>query len=301
MKYRFLFVLMMISLITLSISSYSQTSQDSTNLYIVETSDGNEFIGILVAEDESMIELMTEKFGRLDIAKKDIVSIKRVSQDRLVLGKYWPENPQSSRYFWSPNGYGMKRGEGYYQNIWILWNQASFGITDNFSMGLGVVPLFLFGSGGIEATPIWIVPKFSIPVKKDKFNLGVGLLAGTVGFDNGFGIAYGLGTVGTRDRNMSFGLGYGYAGGEWANTPLITVSFMTRLGPKGYLISENYFISAAGETVTLISFGGRSFAKKVGIDYGLFIPLVKDAGIYAIPWLGITVPFTSKVKMPANR
>lgn len=303
MKYLLTFQALLITLITLSLQVNAQSTQDTTNLYIIETSDGNQFIGTVVSEDETIIELMTEKLGRLDINKADIVSIRKVTQDKIVKGKYWPENPQSSRYFWSPNGYGIPKGEGYYQNIWILWNQASFGVTDNFSMGVGLVPLFLFGEGGGEVSPIWVVPKFSIPVKKDKFNLGLGALAGTVGFkgNSGFGIAYGIGTFGSRDMNFSVGLGYGYAGGTWANTPLVTLSFMGRAGPRGYFISENFFISAGDETVTLLSFGGRSFVKRVAIDYGLFIPIVVDAGLFAIPWLGLTVPFKKKVKMPSER
>lgn len=294
---------LLITLFLLSASSFAQYSQDSTNLYIVETTDGNQYIGTLISEDDTIIELMTEKLGRLDIRKSEIVSIRKVTQDRIVKGKYWSDHPQASRYFWSPNGYGIPQGEGYYQNIWIFWNQASFGVTDNFSIGVGLVPLFLFGSGGGEVSPIWLVPKVSIPIEKDKFNIGLGALIGTVGFNNntGFGIAYGIGTIGTRDRNASLGLGYGYAGGEWANTPLITLSFMARVGPKGYLISENFFISAGGETITLLSFGGRSFVKRVAIDYGLFIPAVSESGLFALPWLGLTVPFKNKVKMPVDR
>jgi hypothetical protein len=100
---------------------------------------------------------------------------------------------------------------------------------------------------------------------------------------------------------MSLGLGYGYAGGDWANTPIVTLSFMTRVGPKGYLISENYFISIGGETTTILSFGGRSFVKKVSIDYGLFLPVLSGGGFTALPWLGLTIPFKNKVKMPADR
>lgn len=173
----------------------------------------------------------------------------------------------------------------------MLWNQASVGVTDYFSIGAGLIPLFFFGG---TATPVWIVPKFSIPVVKDKFNIGAGVLAGTLlGESNtGFGIVYGLGTVGNRNNNLTLGFGYGYAGGQWASRPLFTLSGMVRVGPRGYLMSENYFIGLGSTNLALLSLGARTIIKKAGIDYGLFFPASSDIGAFiAIPWLGFTLPF----------
>jgi hypothetical protein len=113
----------------------------------------------------------------------------------------------------------------------VLFNQVSVGITNNFSVGIGMVR-FSFCRA---ATPVWIAPKLSIPVKKDKFNLGAGALVATVigeGEGGGFGILYGLATTGSRDNNLSLGLGYGYAGGDWADSPTISLSGMARTGAR---------------------------------------------------------------------
>lgn len=271
--------------------------QDTLKVYLIETSDGNQFSGRIISENQEKLELLTEKFGKLVIAKEDIVRITELTPEKIVQGKLWLENTQSSRYFWSPNGYGLTKGEGYYQNIWILWNQASFGITDYFSLGFGLIPLFLFGADAIEYSPVWVVPKFSIPVIKDKFNIGAGLLAGNVGLqkDAGFGIAYGLGTLGNRNSNITLGLGYGFAAGKWAKSPMINIGFMARTGPKGYILSENYFIRIENESILLFSFGGRTLTKTVGIDYGLFIPIIEDMeSLIGLPWLGLTIPFKQR-------
>lgn len=254
-------------------------------------------MGNIVSDDGIQIEFNTRKLGIIKFPKNEIKNILKIEREKLVKGKFWFENPQSTRYFWSPNAYGLKKGEGYYQNLWVLWNQASVGITDNFSIGVGVIPIFLFG--GSEYTPLWIVPKFSIPVVKDKFNLGAGIPAGTIGFqsDGGFGIAYGIGTYGNRNNNVTVGLGYGYAGGEWANRPLINISVMVRLTSKTYFLSENYFIGIDGEWAGFLSVGARSMISKVGLDYGLFIPISSEMdGLYALPWLGLTIPFGIKLK-----
>ena len=187
----------------------------------------------------------------------------------------------------------LRQGEAYYQNVWIFFNQISVGVTDNFSFGAGIVPLFIFAGA---PTPVWVTPKFSIPVVKDKFNVGVGVLAGTViGEGSTFGILYGSTTFGSKDKNLTLGLGYGFADGEWANAPAINVSGMLRIRPRGYLITENYYIGLGGEDVGLISLGGRSIIKKISLDYGGFIPISSEIGSFIIiPWLGITIPIGKK-------
>lgn len=275
---------------------YGQEEGTPVTYYIIETFDGNQFSGELIYEDEEQLQLRTERMGELTFLKRDIRKIRQVTGRLLADGVFWEENPQATRYFWAPNGYGLRGGEGYYQNLWVLFNQASIGLTDNFSIGVGTVPLFLFAG---TSSPVWITPKVSVPLAKDKVNIGAGVLAGTIlgETDTGFGIVYGVSTFGTRDKNITFGLGYGYAAGSWANTPLINISGMLRTGKNGYLLSENYYINIEGEGLALLSLGGRRMIRKVGLDFGGFIPVAAEAGgLYVLPWLGFSVPFGNTPK-----
>mgnify|MGYP006876580943 FL=1 len=272
----------------------SQEKPDTTVTLRIETIDGNIYIGRYVSEDSLAMVLQTESLGEIRIPQNSIKARTLLKQVVKVGNDIWLPNPQSSRYFWAPNGYGLEENTSYYQNIWILYNQFSFGLTNNFSLGAGMLPLFLFAGG---STPIWIVPKFSIPVEKDKFNLGTGAFLGTIiGEDTGiFGLLYGTATIGSRDKNVSFGMAYGFADGDWLNVPVINVSSMIRTGPRGYFITENYVITAEGETVVLLSAGGRSIIRNVGLDYSLWIPLGFEMDTFvAIPFLGITVPIGRK-------
>ncbi len=274
-------------------------TNDSTKLFRVETRDGNEYVGRIIHQDQLKLSILTEKLGQITINKTDILEISPFDASLIVNGDYWFENPQATRYLWSPNGYGLKKGEGYYQNVWVLFNQFSVGITDDFSLGAGIVPGFLFGG---SPTPVWIAPKFSIPVKKDKLNLGIGALTGTMlGAETssgaGFGIIYGTTTVGSKDRNCSVGVGYGYSGGGWSKAPTVTFSSLIRTGARGYFITENYFISSATSYTILLSFGGRRIINKTGIDFGLVVPITKSTTtLVAIPWLGITMPFNKRIQ-----
>lgn len=285
----------------------AQNKQDSTIQYRIETIDGNEFIGYILNQDSAKINFRTLNKVEISIPRNEIKQLLKLDVQKMKNGKYWFDNPQSSRYFWAPNGYGLKAGEGYYQNVWVLYNQVSVGVTNYFSIGAGIVPLFLFAG---TATPVWVIPKFSIPVVKDKLNLGGGAIVGAVvgATNSGFGIVFGVSTFGSRDNNLSLGLGYGYAAGGWAKTPLVNLSGMARIGSRSYFVTDNYFIAFGNKLTAIFSFGGRSIIKRsAGLDYGLVVPVYSDMGnFFAIPWLGITVPFGNtsqhkKIQAPQNR
>jgi hypothetical protein len=87
-------------------------------------------------------------------------------------------------------------------------------------------------------------------------------------------------------------MGYGFAGGEWAKSPMINVNGMFRVSSRGYFITENYIIAGGDVGAVILSLGGRSIIKKAALDYGLILPLSADFdGFIALPWLGFTIPF----------
>jgi hypothetical protein len=276
--------------IVMPILVFSQT-QEIKDLVIIETKDGNEFIGTIVSEDEEKIILKTEVLGEITIKKAVIVKRRVVKSTNLVEGVLWDDNPQSSRYLWTPNGYGLNEGEGYYQNIWVLYNQFSYGFSNYFSMSVGLIPLFLFQAG---VTPMWIVPKFSLPIVEDKVNMAAGAFIGALAGESeaGFGIVFGTLTLGDRNKNLNFGFGWGYAGGDWANKPIINVSGVARVSARGYLLTENYYIPVEDYPLVILSGGYRFMTKKVAIDFGLYIPISSEMdGFVGIPIVGLTIPF----------
>ncbi|MFU8861929.1 MAG: hypothetical protein ACNA8K_16075 [Cyclonatronaceae bacterium] len=137
------------------------------------------------------------------------------------------------------------------------------------------------------------MPKVSFPVGSDNFNLAAGgLFGGLIGANSeSLGFAYGVATVGNSDKNLSLGLGYGYAGSDWSNTPFVNISGMLRVARRTYLLTENHFFSADSETYGLLSFGIRYAPENLAVDFGLIRPTDDADGLIGIPWLGITIPF----------
>jgi hypothetical protein len=290
MKSRFYISIAALLFMLMPLKTIAQEIPDTLTIR-VEMFDGNEFIGDLIRQDTAQVVINTPILGELTIPRSAIKKLVIIEQSSIIDGKLWGKNPQAARYFWTPNGYGLKAGEGYYQNVWVLFNQVSVGVSDHFSLGGGIVPLFLFAG---TSSPVWLTPKFSIPVSKDRLNLGAGALLGTVlgESDTGFGILYGIATFGGQDKNLSTGFGYGFAGGEWTNAPIVNISAMIRTGPRGYFLTENYYFSNSVDRVVVVMAGGRYLIKKASIDYGLVLPIFKNQDqFFFIPWLGIVFPF----------
>ncbi|MDZ7754903.1 hypothetical protein [Rhodohalobacter sp.] len=267
----------------------AQGQAEEREWYRVETVEGNVFFGYLISEDEQSVVLNVESVGEITILRENIRSMTQIDPDRIKDGSHWYDNPQATRYFFAPNALGLKKGEGYYQNTWIFFNNVNYGITDNFSLGGGIVPLFLFGA---NTTPIWILPKVSIPISSDRFHLGAGaMFGGLVGEESEtLGLFYGVGTVGSRDNNMTVGIGYGYAGDEISRTPLINISGMVRVSRRLFLLTENYFIPEA-DAGGILSAGARWTTEQFAVDFGLFRPTDGGGDVIGIPWVGVTIPF----------
>lgn len=265
---------------------FAQQTEERSPVYKIETADRNVYTGVIVSETTDTIVFRTENLGDLTILRRNIV------RQTLVSGGGEIDNLHGNRYFILSNSLGIPKGSGYYQNSWIFFNQAHYGITNNISIGAGIIPLFLFAG---TASPIWIVPSVTIPVSRDNFSLGVNALIATVAggdVDGTAGFLTFTATLGNRSNNLSIGLGYGYAGNDWAQSPLVSISGMIRTGQRHHLMTENYYVSGVDEFNLISFFGGRFDFRAMSLDYGLLIPMFQGMDSFiAIPWLGIAVPF----------
>jgi hypothetical protein len=278
-------------------NSMAQATFIKDSIYIFEMNDGNIFVGKVKVIEENKIYEVTTSQGVLTINQQDVVVIKKLDASNVKEGQYWPTNPHSSRYFFSPSGYGLRKGEGYYQNAWVLFNQVSYGFSDYFSMGGGIVPTFLFGAGS-EFIPVWITPKFNMPYKNGKGAFGVGsILLGVLGSNSGSGVGlvYGTNTFGNRDKQITLGLGFGYDTNEGlSDYPVFNLSGLVRTSKNWAIVTENYFFSL-DEFGLLISGGARYMGKRMAMDFGGFIPIFPGIGsLYVLPWLSVSVPFGTR-------
>jgi hypothetical protein len=209
---------------------------------VIESVNGKILIGELIGLNSGLIFLKSSSAGVICFPANLISRITPYALFASRKGSIWFANPNATRYFFAPSAIPLKKKEGYFQNAYIIGNSVNVGITDNITIGGGVVIPFLF----------YITPKISYKLT-ERFYAGAGVLF-TQSFisDMGLsaGIAYGLATYGTPEHNMTLGAGYGFASfdNKYSATPgpIATVNGMTRVSKKISLVTENWMIPRAG-------------------------------------------------------
>lgn len=277
--------------------SFKTTAQKTTDsLVIVKMRGGKELLGTIKTEDDEKIVLQTLNADTIMIYWADMKRVDEAGKGRIIKGKFWHENLYTANYFLGPSAIGLNKGEGFYHNGLVFGNQVQYGITNRFSLRIFAAPFFLLD----EDSPIIINPQLRIPIQEDKVNLGLGFmyiipLPGR--YTTNTLIPYGVVTLGSKERNVSFSLGYFPNGDSDFKYFISKIDAIFRISRRIYIISENYIFidSEYLEDISgIFSLGGRYAGKRIAFDFGagaIFDYLLDDPDITPFPWLGITVPF----------
>lgn len=239
----------------------------SSSNYRVEFVDGTTLNGVLLAETDTHIEIKLKDVGILTIDKANIKKMIPLEVDKEVSRSYWMENPHATRLLFAPTAIPLKRGEGYYQNIYIVGNMFNYGVMDNLSIGGGFDFITMFSSiddGWHPMLNFNIKSGFQV---SDNFHAGAGGMYITIPDEGSAGIVYGLGTLGSYNSNLTLGLGWGFVDGTFEEKPFIMIGGMARVSDKLWLISENWFAPIGDEKYyTIVSYGLRFAARRIAVD-----------------------------------
>jgi len=223
---------------------------------IIILEDKSEISGDLISENEREIVINNTSLGLLNFSRTQVKKVIYLDAKGRI------PNPNPTRYFIGQSAYTLEKDEGYFQNIYGLFNLVSYGITDRFSVIGGVELISLF-----SGTPILFAnAKYGFPIS-EKLNAAASFsyltLAGSLA-DFNAGTINGLLTYGTKEHQLTFGTGYAFANGDIDNSSILTIGGTTRITKRLALITENYILTS-GEG-SLISGGVRYIAKKITID-----------------------------------
>lgn len=272
---------------------------DTTKTYRVELNDGSIFYGNIIERDEDKLVLRTSVIPRLELRHRNIRRISEVKSTEYKNDKFWFSNPHTSRYLYSPSGFNLKKGEGYYQNTNILLNSFNVGVTDHITVGGGIellstfVPL-AFG----EFQPIFFLTGKAGMQLTDDIHVGAGALYLNLPYYEfnqtrraGSGIAYGIATYGNTDHHITAGLGWGFIQSEFSESPILTVSGTSRFSERFAFISENWFIPL-DPYYAFFSYGIRFMSETIAIDLAFINnPDIAEFIIIGIPFVSFTVKF----------
>lgn len=279
------------------VAAQQPSAPDTSVFVLVYTTDGNQFVGKLRSESLSAIVLHTDLLGDLTIQRSAIRRMDTLSNPKIVNGRRWFDNRHAPRYFVGPSAYGLRKGEGVFENSELFFNQVSYGFSDHFSLGVGFAPFFIFWDGPF---PIWLTPKVTIPLRKDQLNLAIGGFFGRSyndyidGFGSGtdnFAAAYSVLTYGSRDANITVGLGFPASNNNWYEKPMFYLAGSVRLANNIALLGESYFYRTDYERMQLFGLGVRFMGRAIALDAGVAAMNYEYDGLYPIPYGTLHIPF----------
>jgi len=260
---------------------------DTTSRHAVRLRDGSTLTGRIIAVSADSVRLRLNS-GEVSLARNAIVEVKRLAADRFRNGVYWFENPHATRLLFSSTAFPLEKGTGYYSNTWLALHTFAAGLTDRFTLGGG---LAWFPGVGLDETFYYLLPKYTLLNGKST-RVAVGALLGLLPFGDGdqasAGLLYGVGTTGSKDTNLSLGLGWGYQGGHSSTNPVVMVGGQARLSRRISLISENWVFPVDGETEGLYSYGLRFLGEGLTVDFA-FVSVLGES--VTAPWLGFAFRF----------
>lgn len=261
---------------------------DSTFVQMVKTVDGSSNLGRIVRIDSLSVEFHTTVMSMtIPIAK--ITEIKEIPAGSIRNGEYWFSNPNATRLFFGPTAHMLKGGEGYFSDTYVFFPQVVVGVTDFITLGGG---MSLFPGAGMDNQILYFMPKVGMPVN-EKFHLAGGALIIKIpDFDQDVstvGVLYGVGTYGGSDRSFTAGLGYGFAGDEMADRPMVMVGGEYRMSRRASFVTENWLFPGLNQP--LVSAGFRFFGEGLAVDLALANVLGEDMVAPGIPFIDFVYNF----------
>ena len=226
----------------------------------------------------------------------------------LAEGQAASSDPNYSRLMFAPTGRPLRQGDGYFSDHELVFPGFSYGITDNVSVSGGVSTI---PGLGLSEQLVYFSPKVGFELS-DRAAVSIGALAAGVGGDDDLGtlgIAFAVGTFGSRNHSLTAGLGLARElGDRFADTePILMIGGQTRLSRSIALVSENWLVLDGEVPLSEQPFGLalRFFNGRLSADVGVVIvgELVDDG--YPLPWVSFTYHFgpsaTSASVRPTER
>lgn len=251
---------------------------DSTAVLEVRLTDGSVVYGSILSEDGTHVVLRTVSGARLELRPEQIRS-RRSSTGTVVKGEFWPEDPNHTRLLFTSTGRALGGGQGYVSAYFLFFPMVAYGVTDRFTIA-GGTPIVPGGMGEV----FYVAPKLTIS-QRERSAVSIGALA--FGFpdnsdDGTLGIAYGVGTFGTRDHAVTAGAGWGFRWGGGAssvsNAPVLVLGGEARMSRRVKLLSENWIFTSGSGGFTVFSGAVRFIGDRLSADLGLIGAAEDDVG-----------------------
>ena len=265
-------------LITLNL--FSQTID--SEYYLFELSDSSKLIGSIIFEDENVIQIILLSGGEIRINKQTILSKRKTTYKTAatnIENKEWLGNPNNTRLFFAPTGYGLKSGEVYIALYEIFLPTIAVGIADYFTIvgGVSIYP-------GPHGQVVYFAPKIT-PFQNQNFAFSIGGLYLELPNNTPYKInaLYGIATTNSTYTSVSLGFGYDTI----SKSKLLLFGGELWVSERTKIITENFLLLS--KLTGYFSLGFRYNADYLVCDFSM---VFLRAGFGAImPWIGFAYNF----------
>ncbi len=241
-------------LMLFSANQVSAQTTDTSAIYLIVKTDGQELTGKIISQDAREVLLETKTIGLVAIPKLSIKEIRLLKNEEIKGdGAYNPDQIFATRYFITTNGLPIKKGDMYAQ-LNLFGPEIQYGVTEDF--GIGLMTSWI-------ASPVVLSAKYSKKVGKN-LNVGGGVLLGTGSwtFPNFMmALPFGVLTYGNRKSNINISVGYGAVSDK-------TYSYV--IDPSTQTFTEIYKRETNGRALLSIA-GMATISKKVTFVFDTFI------------------------------
>ncbi|MDZ7262536.1 MAG: hypothetical protein ONB05_10580 [candidate division KSB1 bacterium] len=272
---------------------------DTTKVCSITLKDGSEVVGQIIEADTQKIRFQTLTGVVMEIPRDTIQKIEYL-QGTVKVGRYQHPDPGHTRLFLAPTGRTLRRGEGYFADYWIFFPTFAYGVTDwlTLSGGLSLLPDI-----GLESQILYFGSKVRF-LHRNNFDLAGGFFCISLPWgENLFwdeddertavGATYTVGSFGNVNTSLTFGLGWPFAEGTFADNPVFLIGGETRWSNNIKLLSENWIFPNVENGLSL-SFGIRFFGRHLAADLGIITSpetLSEAEGLPFTPWVDFAYSF----------
>lgn len=262
---------------------------DSTQMHVLITTNEDRFVGQVTKIENTTVYFLFQNKMNLEFEFGDIESI-MVKGEEGYEDRY--ENPQRYRntrksrkevksagisgeqaLFYGPTAhtYGKKHGE--YRNLMVFYNRINFGLSENIDLGVDFMPLIAINIVALKG-------KVGFPVS-DLISVGVGGSTYMVFRNNifnedtftGANHAYGVATIGGRDKFINLGFGYAFpinVETSFTSAPVINIGGCLSLNEKWKLKMDVILLSDTNDSVDFYAIGANWLMNpRNRLDFGI--------------------------------
>ncbi len=250
-------------------------------LFEVKTKDQLLYLGKIISQDEKLLVLETEN----KTVEIPVNNIKRIRKIKIIGKKHYYEDPIPYKLLLSPTGKTLKKGEGYFSDIFIVYPMYYYGLSDKVTIG----------GGAFIPNPALF---FSLSIKvsltsNDKHKLAAGICL--LNFFNSYklytlGSYYLASTHGDTFNNFTIGLGVMTTGEENGGWTLM-LGGEKRIFKNLAFVTDNWISYDSEEEQNLgfysiLSTGLRLIFPSWCLTFAVFVEPSPGAGI--VPYISFS-------------